>query len=79
MAADELRRQADEFLELENLMPEISRSGIRRPPVDVGMSVGDVTTSTDTPQVEFYEDDGFDDYNDEDDITENFGDEGQRA
>ena len=79
MAADELRRQADEFLELENLMPEISRRGNRRPPLDVGMSVGDVTTSTDTPQVEFYEDDGFDDYNDEDDITENFGDEGQRA
>ena len=79
MAADELRRQADEFLELENLMPEISRGGIRRPPVDVGMSVGDVTTSTDTPQVEFYEDDGFDDYNDEDDINENFVDEGQQA
>ena len=79
MAADELRRQADEFLELENLMPEISRGGNRRPPVDVGMSVGDVTTPTDTPQVEFYEDDGFDDYTDEDEYTENLGDEGQRA
>ena len=60
-------------------MPEISRRGISRSPVDVGMLVGDVTTSTDTPQVEIYEDDGFDDYNDEDDITKNFGDEGQQA
>ena len=79
MAADELRRQADEFLELENLMPEISRGGTRRPPVDVGMSVSDVTTSEDTLPVEIYEDDGFDDYNDEDDITQNFGDEGQQT
>ena len=43
------------------------------------MSVGDVTTPTDTPQAEFYEDDGFDDYNDEDNFTENLGDDGQRA
>ena len=79
MAADELRRQADEFLELEELRSKISRASINQPHTDVGMSVGDVTTPTDTRQAEFYEDDGFDDYNDEDEFTENFGDEGQRA
>jgi len=79
MAADELRRQADEFLELDELKSKISRVSINQPHADVGMSVGDVTTPTDTPQVEFYEDDGFDDYNDEDEFTENFGDEVQRA
>jgi len=79
MAADELRRQADEFLELEKMMPEISRGSIRRPPADVAIPVGDVTTPEDPPQVEYYEDDDFEDYNDEDNFTENFGDEGQRA
>ena len=79
MAADELRRQADEFLELEELRSKISRGSINQSHANVGMSVSDVTTPTDTPQVEFYEDDGFDDYNDEDEFTENFGDEGQRA
>ena len=79
MAADELRRQADEFLELEELRPKISRGSINQPQADVGVSGGDVTTPTDTPQVEFYDDDGFDDYNDEDEFTENFDDEDQRA
>ena len=79
MAADELRRQADEFLELEELRSKISRGSINQPHANVGMSVSDVTTPTDTPQVEFYEDDGFDDYNDGDEFSENFGDEGQRA
>ena len=64
MAADELRRQADVFLELETLIPEISRSGNRRvapapssegredrqPPVLSG------------PQDDHYADDGDDDY-----------------
>ena len=64
MAADELRRQADVFLELETLIPEISRSGKRRvapapssegredrqPPVLSG------------PQDDHYADDGDDDY-----------------
>jgi uncharacterized LabA/DUF88 family protein len=64
MAADELRRQADVFLELEKLIPEISRSGNRRvAPAPSGEGrEGKQPPTLSGPQDDHYADDGDDDY-----------------
>jgi uncharacterized LabA/DUF88 family protein len=61
MAADELRRQADVFLELEKLIPHIARAGNRRP---LAPATPEKVPVQDEQQ---YADDGYDDYEDEDD------------
>ena len=64
MAADELRRQADVFLELEKLIPEISRSGNRRvAPAPSGEGrEGRQPPVLSGPQDDHYADDSDDDY-----------------
>ena len=64
MAADELRRQADVFLELEKLIPEISRNGNRRPaPAPSGEGrEGRQPPVLSAPQDEHFTDDDDDDY-----------------
>lgn len=73
MAADELRRQADEFLELEKLIPEISRASNRRP-APVAKPASDSKHATSEIQAEQhddqYADDGFDEYDDDDDFDD---------
>jgi uncharacterized LabA/DUF88 family protein len=73
MAADELRRQADEFLELEKLIPEISRAGNRRP-ATVEKPARESKPATPENQAaqqnEQYADDGFDEYDDDDDYED---------
>ena len=73
MAADELRRQADVFLELEKLIPEISRPGNRRP-VSPPTQRGAKDKTSGTADDGQYSDDGFGDYDDDDD---EFYDDGQ--
>jgi uncharacterized LabA/DUF88 family protein len=53
MAADELRRQADQFIELQDLACEISRA--HQPRQEHG------TIQSDDPEDEFYDDDDYDD------------------
>ena len=64
MAADELRRQADIFLELEKLIPEISRNGNRRLTPAPSEAAGAATQSDApvTPGDDTYADDDDDDY-----------------
>ena len=83
MAADELRRQADVFIDLEKLIPEISRAGNRRPaPVEKPVQDSKVTTSETQSdhRDDQYADGGFDEYDDDDgdDDYENY-DESQSA
>ena len=84
MAADELRRQADVFLELEKLIPEISRAGNRRtaqPAAD--KPAGRDQQSKEEPSLatgdDQYSDDGFDDYDDEDEFGDFDDGESQNA
>ena len=65
MAADELRRQADIFLELEKLIPEISRSGNRRLAPAAPAEARQPSVSSGNNE-DHYADDG-DDYDDYDD------------
>ena len=67
MAADELRRQADEFLELANLMPQISRSQNRREAEPADTVNSDHRIISDNSDDAFYDNDGFsgDEANDE--------------
>ncbi len=77
MAADELRRQADVFLELEKLIPHIARAGNRRPAAPAGAASADSSRPPVAEQTdEQYADDGYDDYEDEDDYGEGGGDGG---
>ncbi len=72
MAADELRRQADVFLELEKLIPHISRGGNRQPiPADRtpdGKSSPDAGADADAD--DHYSDDAYGDYDDDDDYAD---------
>jgi hypothetical protein len=71
MAADELRRQADVFMELEQLIPEISRAGNRRTAAPAGEKpAADTRREVAAPNSEPYADDGYDDYDDEDDYDD---------
>ncbi|MFP6747513.1 MAG: NYN domain-containing protein [Alphaproteobacteria bacterium] len=71
MAADELRRQADVFLELEQLIPEISRAGNRRTAAPAGENrADDGRRAVAAPDGEPLADDGYDDYDDEDDYDD---------
>ncbi|MBT4043152.1 MAG: NYN domain-containing protein [Rhodospirillaceae bacterium] len=71
MAADELRRQADVFLELEKLIPEISRPGNRRPVTAPSQTAGN-NQAADLIDDGQDSDDGFGDYDDDD---EYYGDD----
>jgi len=70
MAADELRRQADEFLELEKLIPEIGRSQNRRSLENVEVNPEFPSPRIHSGHNEFYNDEGFEQYDTKDDYIE---------
>ena len=63
MAADELRRQADVFLELEKLIPQISRAGNRQP-VAAGKLAEPKPSPLSDDEDANYADDAYGDYDD---------------
>ena len=63
MAADELRRQADVFLELEKLIPQISRPGNRQP-VAAGKLAEPKPSPLSDDEDANYADDAYGDYDD---------------
>ena len=62
MAADELRRQADDFLELEKLIPAIGRSQNRRSPANTAVNPEFSSPLINSDDNEIYNDDAFDEY-----------------
>ena len=79
MAADELRRQADEFLELEKLIPEIGRSQNRRPPQNVEADLGNSATPENSDDNENYNDEAFGEYDTKDGYFESCTDKSHRT
>ncbi|MBT3373338.1 MAG: NYN domain-containing protein [Rhodospirillaceae bacterium] len=77
MAADELRRQADVFLELEKLIPHISRAGNRQP-IPASKTSG-AKSSPEAGTDEHYSDDAFGDYDDDDEFADYDDGESQSA
>ena len=78
MAADELRRQADVFLELEKLIPEISRTGNRQA-VPAATSKKSVEAPAAQGQNDDYSDDAYGDYDEDDDYADYDDGESQTA
>lgn len=78
MAADELRRQADVFLELEKLIPEISRTGNRQA-VPAATSKKSVEAPAAQVQNDDYSDDAYGDYDEDDDYADYDDGESQTA
>ncbi len=78
MAADELRRQADVFLELEKLIPEISRTGNRQP-APAASSKERAEAPTPHDHDDDYSDDAFGDYDDDDSYADYDDGESQTA
>ena len=79
MAADELRRQADEFLELEKLIPAIGRSQNRRPPEKIEVNPEFSSLPIKSSENEFYNEDVFDEYGTKDDYIEGDTDESRQT
>ncbi|NQV61817.1 MAG: NYN domain-containing protein [Alphaproteobacteria bacterium] len=67
MAADELRRQADVFLELEKLIPEISRNGNRRLTPSTPIEATQPSVPAEPIDGHYGDDDDYDDFGDYDD------------
>ncbi len=79
MAADELRRQADEFLELEKLIPEISRTGNRRLQQEPDKGADDAHNAPSDTEERHFPDDAYDEYEDEDNYEDYDNGESQLA
>ena len=79
MAADELRRQADEFLELEKLIPEIGRSQNRKLPGNLDENSENSATPAYSDEDDFYNDVAFDEYNNKDEDVEIYSDKNDRT
>jgi uncharacterized LabA/DUF88 family protein len=78
MAADELRRQADIFLELEKLIPHIARAGNRQP-VPASKAADAKPAPAPAGNDDHYSDDAYGDYDDDDDYTDYDDGESQSA